>query len=396
MKNSEIRKLLMGDLNTIVTVDVLRKNQKKVLPYIITRDKIPVHSVDAAYMIDTKIGYIKLNSFSRTTTQEVEQSILKLQTMGMKDLILDLQNNGGGLLSGAHELADQFLSGDKMIVYSEGRVQARQELRTAHKKAFEQGRLVILTNEATASASEIVSGAIQDWDRGLIVGRRTFGKGLVQRPIPLSDGSEMRLTIARYYTPSGRFIQKPYDKNIDYKNDLSHRYEQGEYYHEDSIKLNDSLKVKTLIKERTMYGGGGIMPDVFVPLDTSHSSTLWRDILRTGSIGPFIAEYVENHRTTLKTRYPTFESFKQNFNIDDVFLNDFFHYLQQEHEIEKNEQDFQTSASLIKTNMKGAFAQHLFDLSQFYEIVNDNNQILQRAVQILQSEEYDKAGLATN
>lgn len=393
MKNSQIRERLMGDLNTKVKVEVVRKNEIDPISVVITRDKIPVHSVDAAYMIDKSIGYIKLNSFSRTTTEEMESAIKKLKDLGMKDLILDLQNNGGGLLSAAHELADQFLSGDKMIVYSEGRAQPKSEFKTAKKDAFEKGRLVILTNESSASASEIVSGAIQDWDRGLIVGRRTFGKGLVQRPINLSDGSQIRLTIARYFTPSGRFIQKPYEDNADYKKDLTNRFEHGEYYHKDSIKLNDSLKVKTLITGRTVYGGGGIMPDVFVPFDTTGVTPFFRSIIRKGGISPYIAQYVNNNRASLKQKYPTFEVFKKEFVFSDEFMNDFFTFLKNDHEIEKNEEEYAISKDLLKLNMKAIFAQNLFDSPQFYEVINDNNEILERAIEVLRSNEYKDAGL---
>ncbi len=393
MKNSQIRERLMGDLNTKVKVEVLRKNEKDPIAVVITRDKIPVHSIDAAYMIDKSIGYIKLNSFSRTTIEEVESAIKKLKETGMKDLILDLQNNGGGLLSAAHELADHFLAGDKMIVYSEGRAQPRSEFKTAKKDAFEKGRLVILTNESSASASEIVSGAIQDWDRGLIVGRRTFGKGLVQRPINLSDGSQIRLTIARYFTPSGRFIQKPYDDNTDYKKDLTNRFEHGEYYHKDSIKLNDSLKVKTLITGRTVYGGGGIMPDVFVPYDTTGVSPLFRNIIRKGAVSPFIAQYVNTNRASLKQQYSTFEAFKKDFQFTDAFMDDFFTYLKNEHELEKNDEEYAVSSYLLKLNMKAVFAQNLFDSPQFYEIINENNEILTRAIEVLRSNEYKDAGL---
>lgn len=393
LKNTQIRERLMGNLNTKVKVDVVRKNEKEPISFVITRDKIPVHSVDAAYMIDKNIGYIKLNSFSRTTTEEVEAAIKNLKDQGMKDLILDLQNNGGGLLSAAHELADQFLTGDKMIVYSEGRAQPRQEFKTAKKNAFEKGRLIVLTNENSASASEIVSGAVQDWDRGLIVGRRTFGKGLVQRPINLSDGSQIRLTIARYFTPSGRFIQKPYDEETDYRKDLVNRYEHGEYYHKDSIKLNDSLKVKTLITGRTVYGGGGIMPDIFVPYDTTGVTTFFSSIVRKGGINSYLAQYVNNNRATLKQQYPNFESYKKEFSFSQQFMEDFFKHVENEYKIEYNEEQYKESEQLLKLNMKAVFAQNLFDTPQFYEIMNDSNEILQRAVEALQSDEYKNAGL---
>lgn len=393
LKNSQIREKLMGDPNTKVKVEVVRKGLKEPINFVITRDKIPVYSVDASYMVDKTIGYIKLNSFSRTTTEEVELAIKKLKDQGMKDLILDLQNNGGGLLSAAHELADHFLSGNKMIVYSEGRAQPRQEFKTANKNAFEKGRLIVLTNENSASASEIVSGAVQDWDRGLVVGRRTFGKGLVQRPINLSDGSQIRLTIARYFTPSGRFIQKPYEDSNDYKKDLVSRYEHGEYYHQDSIKLNDSLKVKTLVTERTVYGGGGIMPDVFVPYDTTGTSKFFSSLIQKGAISAYLALYVNNNRASLKAKYPTFDQYKKEFTFSDDFMSDFFKYAFDEHKIEMNEEQYKTSKELMQLNMKAVMAQNLFDTPQFYEIMNDSNEVLLKAIEILQLNKYKDFGL---
>jgi carboxyl-terminal processing protease len=217
LKNNDVRTKLMGELGSKVTIQIMRQNMKSLLKFTIVRDKIPIYSVDASYMITPEIGYIKLNSFSRTTVEEVQNSLKDLKSKGMKQLIFDLQGNGGGLLDAAHHLVDEFLSGDKLIVYSEGRSQPRSNLRAGKKGLWEDGGLIVLTDEYSASASEIFSGAIQDWDRGLVVGRRTFGKGLVQRPIPLSDGSEIRLTIARYYTPTGRFIQKPYEDKENYK-----------------------------------------------------------------------------------------------------------------------------------------------------------------------------------
>lgn len=393
MKSSQIRQRLLGDINTKVKVEVIRRGESKPLSFVITRDKIPVHSVDAFYMLDKNIGYIKLNSFSRTTTQETEDAVKQLKAQGMKDLILDLQNNGGGLLSAAHELADQFLAGNKMIVYSEGRAQPRQEFKTEQKDAFEKGRLIVLTNENSASASEIVSGAIQDWDRGLIVGRRTFGKGLVQRPINLSDGSQIRLTIARYFTPSGRFIQKPYANVEEYRKDLLNRYDHGEYYHQDSIKLNDSLKVKTLVTGRTVYGGGGIMPDVFVPFDTTMSSALFTSLVRKGAISSFLANYVNTNRASLKAQYPTFDAFKNKFTLTPEFMDEFFKNAKDEFEVEYNEEQYKESEQLLKLNMKAVIAQNLFDTPQFYQIMNDENEILQRALEILNSNEYKNAGL---
>lgn len=394
LKNSMVRERLMGEKGTKVKVEILRKNAVKPLDFTITRDKIPVHSVDAAYMINDEIGYIKLNSFSRTTTEEIEAGIKQLKKEGMKDLILDLQGNGGGLLLAAQELADQFLTGDKLIVYSEGRARPRHNYLAGETNQFEKGRLIILTDEYSASASEIVSGAVQDWDRGLIVGRRTYGKGLVQQPIDLSDGSQIRLTVARYYTPSGRFIQKPYEDVDDYRKDLLNRYENGEFYHADSIKFPDSLKHETLIKKRTVYSGGGVMPDIFVPIDTSEITDYYRSVIRSGAINSFTLEYVDKNRASLASKYPNFDKFKTDFKVTEAYMNDFLDYFGQENkDVEFNESEYATSKSLIELRLKAVLAQDLFGIEQFYEVNNLSNEALQRAIEVLTSNEYKKAGL---
>lgn len=394
-KNSMVRERLLGDKGTKVKVEILRKNGEKPLVFTITRDKIPVYSVDAAYMVTPAIGYIKLNSFSRTTIEEVESAIKTLKKEGMKDLILDLQNNGGGLLTAAQKLADEFLTGDKLVVYSEGRARPRTDLKAGDTKEFEKGRLVILTNEYSASASEIVSGAIQDWDRGLIVGRRTYGKGLVQQPIDLSDGSQIRLTIARYYTPTGRFIQKPYDDVDAYKKDLLHRYENGEFYHVDSIHLPDSLKFNTLIMGRTVFGGGGIMPDIFVPIDTSEVTDSYRSLIRSGTLNSFSLTYVDQNRASITQKHPTFKDFKKDFVIDDEYMNQYLEYTRAENsEIELKEDEMKLSDKLLKVRLKAVLAQNLYGISEFYEINNEDNEALIRALKALNSNEYSKAGLA--
>ncbi len=393
LKTTAIREKLMGEKGTKVKVWVKRKGVPDLIQFTIVRDKIPIHSVDAAYMIDKHIGYIKLNSFSHTTTQEMEEAILLLRAQGMKDLILDLQNNGGGVLRSAHELVDNFLSGNKLIVYSEGRAQPRQNLGTMKRDLFENGRLVILTNENSASASEIVSGAIQDWDRGLIVGRRTFGKGLVQRPIEISDGSQLRLTIARYFTPTGRFIQKPYEGVDDYRKDLNNRYEHGEYYHKDSIKLDEKLKVKTLLKGREVYGGGGVMPDVFVALDTTDVTPYYTQLIRKGAIYQFATRYMNANREQLMKKYQNIDSFIKDFKMDDKFMQSFFDYAADEHEIAFVEEDYKISKKTLQMYMKAYIGQNLYAPSAFYRISNEGNEILQRGIQILQSNEYKEAGL---
>jgi len=395
LKNAAVREKLMGEKGSKVKVEILRKDAKKPLDFTITRDKIPVYSVDASYMVTPEIGYIKLNSFSRTTMEEMEAGIKSLQAQGMKDLILDLQGNGGGLLQAAQKLADEFLSGKKLIVYSEGRARPRTDLTAGETNLFEKGRLIVLTDEYSASASEIVSGAIQDWDRGLVVGRRTYGKGLVQQPIDLSDGSQIRLTIARYFTPTGRFIQKPYEDKESYKKDLLKRYENGEFYHADSIHLPDSLKFKTLVTGRTVFGGGGIMPDIFVPVDTSELTDSYRALIRSGSLNSFTLTHVDKNRASLKKMYPTFNDFKAKFVVSDEYLNDFLEYAKKEKsDLELKEDELKLSNNVLRLRMKSVLAQNMFGISEFYEINNADNEVLQRAIKALTTDEYSKAGLA--
>lgn len=394
IKNNDVRTTLMGDLGTKVKIEVKRKNATKNLEFTITRDKIPVYSVDAHYMIDKEIGYIKLNSFSRTTVEEVQSALTELKAKGMKSLIFDLQGNGGGLLDAAHKLADEFLSGDKLIVYSEGRAQPRSNLKAGKKGLFEDGKLIVLTDEYSASASEILSGSIQDWDRGLIVGRRTFGKGLVQRPMPLSDGSEIRLTIARYFTPTGRFIQKPYDDSEKYKKDLTQRFLNGEFVHADSIKMPDSLKFKTLKTKRLVYGGGGIMPDFFVSLDTSETSDYFSDLVQGGHLNTYPFQYVNENRANLKMQYASFDDFNKNFKMDDAFMNQFFEYVKKEDsKLEFKEKEYETSKNLIKLRLKANIAQDLWGTKELFQVYNDSNEILLRAIQILKGKEYESVKL---
>lgn len=260
---------------------------------------------------------------------------------------------------------------------------------------MEKGKLILLTDEYSASASEILSGAVQDWDRGLIVGRRTYGKGLVQRPIDLTDGSQMRLTIARYFTPSGRFIQKPYDDLESYRNDLSDRYENGEFMNIDSIKLPDSLKHETLLMNRTVYSGGGIMPDYFVPLDTSDVTDFFSDVIRSGSLNTYSLTYINDNREDLLKTYPTFKDFKESFEIDEKFMKDFLDFAQEEDEdLEIDEEQYATSEALLKLRMKARLASDMWGYSEFYQIYNDSNEILQKAIEIIESETYDKSGLS--
>lgn len=395
LKNSDVRDKLMGDRGTKVKVEIQRKKSAKPIDFVITRDIIPVNSVDAAYMVTDKTGYIKLNSFSRNSLDEVQTGIKKLKSQGMENLIFDLQGNGGGLLYTAKYLADEFLSDDKLIVYSEGRAQPRSDLNAGIKGLWESGNLVLLTDEYSASASEILSGAIQDWDRGMIVGRRTFGKGLVQRPIDLTDGSQIRLTIARYYTPSGRFIQKSYEDKDAYQKDLIERYGRGEFIHQDSIHFEDSLMFETLLNKRKVYGGGGIMPDVFVPLDTSEITDYFSAIVRSGKVNSYALEYVDKNRESLLTDYEEFSTFKNDFILDKKFMDGFFKYVEDEDEdgeLEFNEEEYKTSETLLKLRIKAAIAQDLWGYSEFYQIYNESNEILQKAIEVIESDAYNLLG----
>ena len=386
IKNSGVRSRLLGEKDSKVHVSIKRNGSNALIKFTIKRDKIPIFSVDASYMIDEKTGYIKLNSFSRTSTREMQYAISKLKKEGMKKLILDLQDNGGGLLSAAQDIADEFLSDDKLIVYSEGRSQPRSNLRAGKKGLWEKGELIILVNEYTASASEIVSGAVQDWDRGIIVGRRTFGKGLVQRPMRLLDGSEMRLTIARYYTPSGRFIQKPYENVKSYKNDITERFLNGELMHADSVKLPDSLRFSTLIKKRDVYSGGGITPDYFVPIDTSDISEYFKKINRGGHLNGFALKYVNENRKNLNNKFSNFSLYKKEMIVDDQLIEKFKDYVSSEDSsIIFNKEDYKISEQLIKTRLKGNIALNLWGYAEFYEVFNDRNEELQEALKLLQS-----------
>ena len=310
LKNSDVIKMLRGEKGTTVNVKIQRRGSENLLDFTITRDKIPIYSLDAAYMVNKEIGYIKLNRFAATSIDEFNKAFSKLKQKGVKKLILDLRGNGGGYLNTAVNLADQFLPDGNMIVYTQGIHAPRYEEHATEKGVWEEGELVVLVDEGSASASEIVSGAIQDWDRGVIIGRRTFGKGLVQRPYILPDNSMIRLTVARYYTPSGRCIQKSYAKGVkDYSNDIINRYNHGELTNADSIHFPDSLKYKTLKLKRTVYGGGGIMPDIFVPLDTTKLPELYAGLIRKGIIYQFTVSYMDTHRDELKAKYKSFNTF---------------------------------------------------------------------------------------
>ena len=387
MSTEEIMSRLRGPKGSVVKLTIIRRDIDEPLTFEVKRDKIPIYSLDASYMITPTIGYIRLNKFGANTIEEFQAALSKLQGQGMKDLILDLQGNGGGYLNAAIDLANEFLPQKSLIVYTEGKASKRSEFVAKGNGNFLKGKLVILVDEYSASASEIVSGAIQDWDRGTIVGRRTFGKGLVQRPIDLPDGSMIRLTIARYYTPSGRCIQKPYVKGEeeDYDNELVKRLEHGELMHADSIHLPDSLMFKTKRLGRTVYGGGGIMPDYFVPIDTTLYSDYHRDLVAKGVVIKTTLNYIEKNRKALTKSYRKFDDFNRKFEVSNELLDE----LRKEGEksgVAFNETEYNTSLPRIKTQLKALIARDIWEMSEYYQVMNQTDNVVQQALKIIEKD----------
>jgi carboxyl-terminal processing protease len=384
-QNSDIMKLLRGPKGTEVRIKVKRRGKTELIDFTIVRDIIPIHSVDATYMIGKDIGYIKVNSFGANTIEEFEAAFLSLKKKGMKQLILSLQGNGGGYIHIAQKLADEFLGNDRMIVYTQGLNQPKKEYSSSNVGLFEKGKLIVLIDEYSASASEILSGSIQDWDRGIIVGRRSFGKGLVQTEIDLPDGSLMRLTIARYYTPTGRCIQKSYKEGTEkYERDLVNRYKNGEFLHADSIHFPDSLRYQTLNLKRTVYGGGGIMPDIFVPIDTARFTDLHRKLVAQGIVNKTCVQYIDKNRGELKKKYPNFEKFKKEYEVEDEMLN-LMTTLAEKEKIKIDSTQYNTSKTLLKLQLKALVARDLWEMNEYYQIMDSDNESLLKAVQILQT-----------
>ena len=382
MSKEEIMRRLRGPKGTKVKLSVVRRGIKDVLTFIVTRDKIPVKTIDAVYMIRPQVGYIRIGSFGMTTYDEFMEGVDKLKMQGMKDLVVDLQENGGGYLVAAVQIANEFLKKHDLIVYTKGRAAERQEFKAEGNGHLLDGKVVVLINEFSASASEILTGAIQDQDRGLVVGRRSFGKGLVQRPIEFDDGSMLRLTIAHYYTPSGRCIQKPYTKGnqLDYALDLEKRYKHGEFYSADSIHFADSLKYYTLRKHRTVYGGGGIMPDYFVPLDTTIYTPFYRQIAARSYIINTNLKYVDDNRTQLKAQYPDFQKFLVSYEIPQALVDDIIKQAAKDKIKPKSDEELQKTIKSLKLQMKALVARDLWDMSEYFQIMNENNTIVQRAI----------------
>lgn len=386
LKNDDVMKMLRGEKGTKVDLQVQRRTSSQLLDFTIIRDKIPIYSLDTFYMIDKETGYIKLNRFSASTIEEFKTAMDGLKKSNVKNLILDLRGNGGGFLKAAIDLADEFLPNYKLVVYTEGINNPKREYKATTQGMFEDGKLIVLVNEGSASASEIVAGAVQDWDRGIIIGRRTFGKGLVQQPFYLTDGSMVRLTTAHYYTPTGRAIQKPYNNGInEYRNDYQRRLEHGEMFHADSISFPDSLKFRTLINGRTVYGGGGIMPDIFVSMDTSMMYRYYNRLQRNGILNNFVLDYVDKNREKLKKQFPDFEAFIKKFHITADIIEAVVATGEKEG-IERDQESIDFTTNIMKKEMKALVARDLFTRDHFFQIFNQDDKTILKALEVLKNQ----------
>jgi carboxyl-terminal processing protease len=379
--NSRVMKILRGPKGTTVSLKVLRRGVAEPIIFNVTRDDIPIYSVDAAYMADATTGFIRISRFAEDTNTEFEKAVKQLRAQGMKQLIVDLEDNGGGYLNAAHQIASHFLQKGDLVVYTDAPKLGNSRYEVEKQGDLQTERLVILANQYSASASEILSGAVQDNDRGLIVGRRTFGKGLVQRPFPFP--------VSKYYTPSGRCIQKHYDNGDDesYRKDMLHRYEAGEFSSEDSIHLPDSLRFETLRNHRPVYGGGGIMPDLFVAIDTADYSNYYRDLVAKGILNRYSITYVDNNRKKLKATYPTEEKFIDNFTVTDAMIQE-IKALGDNDSVKFNDEEFQRSNKLIRTIVKAIVGRDLFETATYYKVVNPTlNPVYREALLLINDNE---------
>lgn len=379
--NKQVMEKLKGTGGSKVKISMMRRGKSSLIDFTITRGTIPIYSIDVSYMVSPKTGYVKISRFAATTYDEYMEAFEKLQKQGMQQLILDLRGNGGGYLNTAVDIADEFLGAGKEIVYTIGKARPRKDYKATAKGNFEHGKLMVLIDDGSASASEILSGALQDNDRATIIGRRSFGKGLVQEQSEFTDGSAIRLTIARYYTPTGRCIQKSYADGLEaYYDEENSRYANGELENADSIKRNDSLKFKTP-SGKIVYGGGGITPDVFVPLDTTGRSRYLSEVLYTGIVNDFAFHYADKERTTLKA-FKTVANYNRLFVLSDEILNDFIVFAEK-NKVKRNDKEIAASKSILKNQIKALIARNVWSSEGFYQVIQNEDTILKKAVQLM-------------
>jgi len=392
VNNQFVLDRLRGTRGSRVEVGIHRRGNRQLLNFTITRDRIPINSVDAAFMAAPGIGYIKISRFARTTFDEFLEAFQKLQTQGMEHLVLDLTHNSGGFLDIASQLADQFLAANKLIVYTQGNAAPTQRQMSTAQGVFERGKLVVLINEGSASASEILAGAVQDWDRGLVVGRRSFGKGLVQQQFNLPGGAALRLTTARYHTPTGRSIQRPFDQgNEEYFQELSRRFRMGELVSRENYIVPDSLRFLTKINQREVFGGGGIMPDFFIPIDTTQVSEYYSSLVRSGVLNNFAIEYTNDNRRRLSRAFDNIPKFIEGFRVDDALIKSLETYARQ-NDIEPEALDTKQS-ELLKLQLKGLIARNLFDFGAYIQVVSSADESLREAIKLIQSDVFDRMAI---
>ncbi len=386
LKNSDVFDLLRGKKGTKVDLKVLRKNIDELLDFTIIRDKIPIFSLDASYMIDESTGYIKLNRFSKTSTDEFLTAMKQLKVKGIKNLILDLRGNTGGYLHVSIEISDQFLNNKNLVVFTEGTNEPKRDYKASSGGSFKTGNLVVLIDENSASASEIVSGAVQDWDRGVVIGRRSFGKGLVQKPFFLTDGSMVRLTTAHYYTPSGRCIQKPYENGVkEYRKDYANRITSGEMFSADSIHFDESQKYKTLVNGRNVFGGGGVMPDIFIPMDTSVHYKYINRLRRKAIINNFVLDYVDKNRDDIKGKYPEFKEYEKDFKVTSEMIDEVVARGEKE-DIEKDEESLAFAEKSMKKEIKAIIARDIYSRNDFFKIYYKDDEAILKALEVLENQ----------
>lgn len=382
---------LRGKKGTKVVLSIKRGNESELIDFEVVRDKIPLNSIDATFMLTKNIGYIKLDRFAQQSTEEFVEALKKLKKQGLKSLVLDLRGNSGGYLQTAISLGNELLGSGKTVVFTEGLKSPKQVFVTESDGEFRNGRLVVLIDEGSASASEIVSGAIQDWDRGVLIGRRSFGKGLVQRPFTLPDGAMIRLTTARYHTPTGRCIQRSYEGGVEeYHKEMQKRLDHGEYFHADSIHFPDSLKFSTLNSGRTVYGGGGIMPDIFMPADTTFSTKLYTNLVRKGVFNSYTIDYVLANREKIIQQYQRFSDFNDNFTVDEIMLAD-FRKMAEDKGVEWDDEQYQRSEPWIFMQIKALIARNVWDIDKYYQVVLKTDKMIEKAIQVLENKKsYEK------